>query len=290
MKYILFTLLFVTLAGGLWLLADILNANTRAKEINAVGKWYRDKSSIWDNGTVKRLCRFFMRFITLDDSTKDRLSRDLRRAGYDLTPEEYTARKVVIITGGAVGIGLCCILRLWIGIGAVALLCFYGLLKEKEMLTKKLKARDEAIRREMPSFVRTICRSLKTNRDILSAVQSYRNVAGAVLGEELDKLLSHARSGSIAQALQQFQMSIGSEAAFRLCTALLEIDRGVDQSATLDLLADDMARESRLIIQKELSLRPAKMRATYLPAVAVCIVMILYVLAQFVMTQLNTLF
>ena len=163
-------------------------------------------------------------------------------------------------------------------------------MKQKEDLTEKLKAKDAAISQEMPRFVRTICRSLRTNRDILTAFQSDRKVAGPALCAELDILIASLRSGSVLQALQQFQRRIGNEDAFRLCSTLIEIDRGVDQTATLDYLADDMARAARLAMQKELSTRPAAMRRTYLPAVAVCVILILYVLVVFVMNQVNTLF
>ena len=39
-----------------------------------------------------------------------------------------------------------------------------------------------------------------------------------------------------------------------------------------------------------LSKRPGQMRATYLPAVLVCVIMIIYVLIVFIMHQLNDLY
>ena len=138
--------------------------------------------------------------------------------------------------------------------------------------------------------MRTICRSLRTNRDILAALNSYRKLAGTALGEEVDILISSLRTGSVIPSLEQFQRRVGSDDAFRLCSTLIEIERGVDQTATLDYLADDMARSARLEMQKQLSTRPAAMRLTYLPAVAVCVILILYVLVVFVMNQVDTLF
>ena len=120
--------------------------------------------------------------------------------------------------------------------------------------------------------------------------EAYRKVAGNALGEELDILLSHLRTGGVVQALQLFQTRIGSEEAFRLCSTLIEIDRGIDQTATLEYLADDMARTAKLQIQKQLSTKPGKMRRTYLPAVGVCVALIVYVLVVFTMNQVNTLF
>ena len=45
------------------------------------------------------------------------------------------------------------------------------------------------------------------------------------------------------------------DAAFRLAVPC-RIDRGIDQTGTLEYLADDMARQARLNIQKTLSTRP----------------------------------
>lgn len=63
---------------------------------------------------------------------------------------------------------------------------------------------------------------------------------------------------------------------------------GIDQTATLSYMADDMARQARENIRKELSLRPGKMRRTYYPAIGVCIAMILYVLVVYVINNLNS--
>ena len=208
----------------------------------------------------------------------------------DLTPEQFTARKYVVTAGAGVAALLCVLFQFWFGIIFCVLIGVYGIMRQRESLTSRIKARDEAISMEMPRFVRTICRTLHNNRDIYSALASYKKVAGPILSEELDILLAHMRTGGVAIALQQFQKRLGTDSAFRLCSTLQEIDRGIDQTGTLEYLADDMARQAKLNIQKALSTRPGKMRATYLPAVGVCVAMIIYVLIVFVMNQLNNLY
>lgn len=230
------------------------------------------------------------RFVFLDDTAKESLTRQLHRAGLDMTPEQFTARKYVIFAGAGIAMVLCVLLKFWFGVIICILAALYGVMRQREVLTSRIKARDDAINMEMPRFIRTLCRTLHNNRDIYAALASYRKVAGPILGEELDILLGHMRTGGVAISLQQFQKRLGTDSAFRLCSTLQEIDRGIDQTATLDYLADDMARQSKLNIQKTLSTRPGKMRMTYLPAVGVCIAMIMYVLIVFVMNQLNNLY
>ena len=294
MEYICIILIAILLAFGLWRATAALlyhdKYSTGRKSMQQIGKWYREKQDIWDNLTLKGLVNKLSRFVFLDDTAKESLTRQLHRAGLDMTPEQFTARKYVIFAGAGIAMVLCVLLKFWFGVIICILAALYGVMRQREVLTSRIKARDDAINMEMPRFIRTLCRTLHNNRDIYAALASYRKVAGPILGEELDILLGHMRTGGVAISLQQFQKRLGTDSAFRLCSTLQEIDRGIDQTATLDYLADDMARQSKLNIQKTLSTRPGKMRMTYLPAVGVCIAMILYVLIVFVMNQLNNLY
>lgn len=261
-----------------------------SRSLRQLNKWQRREKDLWASDLMEKLTVLACRFVYLEENAKRKLELQLDRAGIAATAEQFTARKILILAFGAAGLIACALSRFWLGIILVGLLTLLLVMKQREDLTKKLKAKDAAISGEMPRFVRTICRSLRTNRDILAALHSYRKVAGTALGEELDILISSLRTGSVIPSLEQFQRRVGSDDAFRLCSTLIEIERGVDQTATLDYLADDMARSARLEMQKQLSTRPAAMRLTYLPAVAVCVILILYVLVVFVMNQVDTLF
>lgn len=289
-----YILVALFLGFGIWL---ILNAAifrdasfAQSSAIRRIAGWEKDSKDLWQIPLLQKATAFAARFVFLEEGARDRLSKRLSRAGLNVTPEEFTARKYIIFAVTGVCAAFCVLLKFWFGIVLVALFAVLLLMKQKEAVESKLKAHDEAIAMEMPRFVRTVCRNLIGNRDVFAAVQSYRKVAGETLGTELDSLLAHMRSGNTVTALQAFEQRIGSDEAFRLCSALLEIERGIDQTATLDYLADDMARKAKYSIQKELAKKPAKMRRTYFPAVAVCVLMIFYVLGQFILSQLNGMF
>lgn len=294
MEIAIMLLATVLFAYGSWRVSAAIlyhdRFSTGKKSLQQIGKWYKDKFEFWDAPLFRKAADRMCRIVYLDDAAKESLNRQLHRAGMSLTPEQFTARKYVIYAATGLLMLFCVLLKFWLGVILCALLGVYGVMRQRESLTSRIKARDEAIAMEMPRFVRTICRTLHNNRDIYSALYSYKKVAGPILGEELEILLSHMRSGCVAAALQQFQKRLGTDSAFRLCSTLQEIDRGIDQTATLEYLADDMARQSKLNIQKALSTRPGKMRMTYLPAVGVCVIMIIYVLIVFVMNQLNNLY
>ena len=289
-----YILIAILLAVGGWLICGSVLWHDKSfagsGTLRHYGKWNAEKKDFWASPLMQKLTGFAGRFVYLDAASEEALARQLSKGGVDLTPRQFTARKYVILAVGVLGAILCILARFWFGIILCALLALFGMMRQRDVLQAKMKERDEAISLEMPRFIRTICRNLIGNRDIYAALQSYRKVAGPVLGAELDILLAHMRSGNTASALQQFQTRIGTEEAFRFCSALIEIDRGIDQTATLDYLADDMARQAKLRVQKQLSTRPGKMRRTYYPAVGVCVAMILYVLVVFVENQLNNLF
>lgn len=287
-------LIAILLSCGAWLAFSAKLFHDKSfyghKTLRQLNKWQQEDQDIWDYPALKMLVSFMSKYVFLDKASAETLTKKLSRIGLDVTPQQFTARKYSIVALSVLTIFPCALLKFWLGIFLVALLAVLLLMKQSESLSSKLKKKDEAIALEMPRFVRTICRNLQSNRDIYTALQSYRKVAGLVLGAELDILLTHMRAGGESIALQQFQSRLGTEEAFRLCSTLMEIDRGIDQTATLDYLADDMARQAKLKIQKTLSFRPAKMRRTYLPAVGICVIMILYVLIVFVQNQLNNLF
>lgn len=287
-------LIFLLFFSGLWLIicSHFFHDKTfiGRRTLKRMTGWRQSRKDIWTTPIFLKVSRFSGRFVFLDQNTEEMLSRQLSRAGLSISARQFTARRYTILAFGILSIAICAATKFYIGILICALITGYCVLHQRELLTSKLKEKDEAITAEMPQFIRILCRNLRSNRDIYAALKSYRKVSGPVLGAELDILLSHMESGNVAAALQIFQNRLGTQEAFRLCSTLLEIDRGVDQTATLDYLADDMARQAKLNIQKKLSLRPAKMRRTYLPAVGVAVAMIMYVLVVFVIDQLNSLF
>lgn len=290
--YICSLIIAVFLCVGLRFLCDalVLGETSLSGRRTLSKLTVRRKTNLWEMTPVKQLTTLAARVVYIDRDVETKLRRQLDRAGLPLTPREFTARKYTILGLGAVALGLFALLRFYIGLVLGALLVVYALLKQRDSLTASLKAKDTEITGELPRFVRTICRNLRSSRDLRGVIQSYRKVAGPALGGELDILLADMGAGNISAALNHFQARLGSEDAYRLCGALQEIERGVDQVSALDYMADDMARKAKAQVQKTLSARPGQMRRTYYPAIGVCVAMIMYVLIEFIKDNLNNLF
>ena len=294
MKIVVCAAIFLTLSIGLYQAGCAVLLGDRSyvgrKSLRKMAGWNRPKQDLWAIHPICDFVSYATRFVYLDPEAQESLEKQLDRVGLQITPQQFTARKYVIAAAGVLGIALCAILKFWMGVVLAALLIVYGMMRQRDRLLEKIKKKDAEIADEMPRFVRTVCQQLHTNRDITAALLSYRKVAGKELGAELDILLVHIQTGGVQQALQQFQRRLGTDEIYRLCGALIDIERGIDQTATLNYLADDMARQVKLNAQKKLSTRPGRMRLTYLPAVFVCVAMIIYVLVMFVINQLNNLF
>ena len=246
--------------------------------------------NIWSVFPLKQFLAVTARLIFLDEASASRLERDLEKANLSVTPREYTARKYLTIAAGIGLTVLCFSLDFLFGALTVLLGMIFALMKQRGALDVRIRKKEGIISQEMPRFARSICRSLQSNRDLESVIGAYRKVAGPELGGELDILLAEMKSGNVQSALIHFEDRLGTPEAFRLCGALRDMSMGIDQTATLSYLADDMARQAKENIRKELSLRPGKMRRTYYPAIAVCIAMILYVLVVYVINNFNNLF
>jgi Flp pilus assembly protein TadB len=258
------------------------------RTLSKMSKWQRKRADAWAVFPLKLLLTGTARLVYLDEVTATRLRKTLSRAELTLTPQEYMARKVLIVVFGLGLIALCFYFRFYFGIVVALLLTVYTLMKQRDILSTRVKKKELIISREMPRFVRTICRSLQSNRDLESVIGAYRKVAGPELGGELDILLAEMKSGNTQSALIHLENRIGTPEAFRLCAALRDMSMGVDQTATLSYMADDMARQAKENVKKELSLRPGKMRRTYYPAIAICVAMIMYVLVVYVINNLNS--
>ena len=258
------------------------------RTLSKISKWERKRIDAWAVFPLKQLQSITARLVYVDEATEAGLRKTLSKAKLTITPQEYTARKVLIIAFGLSLTALCFFTRFYFGIVIVLLVIVYAMMKQRDALSAKARKKEFFISQEMPRFVRTICRSLQNDRDLYNVISSYRKVAGVELGEELDILLAEMKSGNVQTALIHFEDRIGSPEAFRLCSALRDMSLGVDQTATLSYMADDMARQAKENIRKELSRRPSKMHRTYYPAIAVCIAMILYVLVVYVINNLNS--
>lgn len=253
-----------------------------------ISRWQRKTPGLSSGVLFKQMIAAVSRFVYMDENAGSKLGKDLKKAGLPITPQEYTAQKYLTASAGIGLTALCFIIHFYFGALISLLVTGFALMKQRDTIKVKIQQKELAISQEMPRFVRTLCRSLQSDRDLYNVVSAYRKVAGPEFGEELDIMLAEMRSGNAQSALAHFEDRLGLQEVSRLCGALRDMSLGIDQTATLSYIADDMARASKENMKRELSLKPGKMRRTYYPAIGVCIAMILYVLVVYVMNNFNS--
>jgi len=283
-----FALIFVGLRILISAMASKQYSYVGHRKFAKMKRWNKTETDLWSLFPMPELLRIASRLAYVDEATELNLQKQLTRAGLSDTPKEYTGKKYLLILLGAALSALCIFAKFYMGIILAVFVTAFFVLKLRDTFADKIKAKDLEISSEMPRFVRTICRNLQSDRDLVRVIASYRKVAGTVMGAELDILLAEMQSGNLQNALSHFENRIGTADAFRLCSALRDMAMGIDQTATLSYLADSMAVQAKENIRKELSLRPSKMRATYYPAIGVCVAMIMYVLIVYVINNLNS--
>ncbi|MBP1737495.1 MAG: hypothetical protein H6Q60_1376 [Oscillospiraceae bacterium] len=289
-----FTLLLIAalLFVGMKTVCSAANGHSFAgrRTLSKISRWERKSTDVWMIFPLKQLLAVAKRFVFFDANERSRLNSNLEKAGLSITPQEYTAQKYLAAAAGISLTVLCFIFHFYFGVLLTLLATAFALMKHRDTISAKIQKKELAVLQEMPRFARTLCRSLQSDRDLHNVISAYRKVAGPELAVELDILLAEMQSGNVQSALAHFENRLGSPDAFRLCGALRDMSMGIDQTAALSYIADDMSRAAKENIKRELSLRPGKMRRTYYPAIAVCIAMILYVLVVYVIRNLNNLF
>lgn len=165
----------------------------------------------------------------------------------------------------------------------------YLFFKNYDEVNDILQNKAKLLEDEIPTFVRSIESGLHTDRDIIRGFERYKKIASPAMASELDIVIADMQASSVAQGLMRFDNRLNSPEISRLCAALIEVDRGIDNSLTLQYLAQDMTTMHRQIIQRELDKRPGQMKRAILPAGIILVVMMFYILIEAVIRSAATL-
>lgn len=260
------------------------------KTLTTIIRWRRREKSIWHNRSMRNLLGIIAPLIPLSEESEKKLNADLSRADIPFTAKEYYAKAIlsallgvfVAILGASFGSGILVIGGILMGV----YLFFHNYDQVKDTLKKKYAIMEN----EIPTFIRSVESSLRSERDLIRVIERYNKIATPVLRSELEILLADMQSSSVPQALMRFDNRMASPEISRLVAALIEVDRGVDASMNLQYLAQDMTVMHRQVILRELDKRPGKMKRAILPAGIILVVLMFYMMVQAVISSTSGLF
>lgn len=284
MLFLVSGLLFVGLYALLGLLLGVKESFTVKRRL----RQYHDKETV--SNLLERLAtplsRTISKMINLPQYKHDSLYRDLRRAGLPYTPQEYygmAIAKGLMIASLAVPLFLLGMLTPALG---TVLIGFAFGMKERDMVKEKLKELNAAILNALPSFVRSVTESLKTDKNFQRIFEKYlENVPDTPLKSDLNKLIARLGSNQNKEsALREFETALNNEHLRSFVNALIEVSRdGADQKYYFDAATQQMSVLNRENIKRAVAKRPKKIRrATIAMAVCAILAMIYPVVMQLV--------
>ncbi len=292
MEIYMYALVALCLFCGLWMISRAVllgeNSTTARKIFKRYQKWYLVKTDVWDQRPMRGMVEQLAKVVYLPEAKRQELQNKLDRAGLTDSPRIHMAKLYLIGILGLLALALSLLAQFYFATFIVVLSVVYFYLRQNEKITDKIKDHDMAIHTELPRFVRTIARTLQADRDLIRVLRSYRKTAKPALGAELDTLILEMEAGNAEVALLHFQTRLDSNNGYRLCAALRDMSNGGNQSGNLQYIADNMSMQAMEEVRKEIAKRPNKMRATYIPAVIVCLIMMIYTLLQYILFNLNS--
>lgn len=258
------------------------------KTVMTIIRWRKRKADIWQNRSFYNILQIVAPLIPLSPESERRLNDDLARADIPFSAKEYYAKAILsAIAGLFVAVFGASMESTLMVIGGL-LLSVYLYFKNFDQVKDTLTNKYALLEGEIPTFIRSVESGLHTDRDLVRVISRYNQIASPAMRSELEILLADMQSSSIPKALSRFDSRMNSPEVSRLVAALVEIDRGVDSSLTLQYLAADMAVMHREQIQRELDKRPGKMKRAIIPAAVILVVMMFYMLVQAVVTSVST--
>lgn len=195
------------------------------------------------------------KFIPMDVYKKNRLQNVLTAAGIKMTPECYQANAII----KALFVGLLifpCLLVFPLLSAAVLVLAVLVYFKEYQKAEKQMQTRREEIESELTRFVLSVEQELRSSRDVLSILESYKKNTTPAFAEELGITCADMRSGGYEVALMRLEARINSPQLSDVVRGLIAVVRGDNGVLYFQMLAHDF---------KQMELRRLKAQAQKVP-------------------------
>ncbi|MEG1513390.1 MAG: hypothetical protein RSD95_00735 [Clostridia bacterium] len=285
---LILTICFMALIGaGLYMIAGRVLCLPHKTTVSAIrhphGKPSFDEQAA---KTMRPITTLIAKLFPMSEYKRQRYEADFARLGIASTPQEYTAGLIAKSLMLAI-LGLAFIL---LGIPWLSIItCLAGLLsyfQSSQKLKKQVEKLNQAIDAELPRMVGTMECTLGDNRDLIGFFSRYRRVAGKVLGQELDMLLTDMQMGNQELALRRMEGRVQSSNLSALVMVLLGVDQGTDQRTSLAILSRDIRTKERELLRRRMEKRPGRIKTA---CFFLTIEMILMFMVPMVMMIIGTL-
>ncbi|AEY67578.1 hypothetical protein [Clostridium sp. BNL1100] len=289
MKQLIFTGILLT-AGLYFVLADLLKLPTMktARAMLGAGKGHKKAAKTAEAWLMSGAVRL-SKHIRMDEYKRSRMGNILKAAGFSMTPEVYTA--YAITKAGAILFGIVpCLMLLPLLSPVLAVLAVLSYFKEIRAADEQLKIKRDQIEGELPRFVATIEQTLKSSRDVLAMMESYKKNAGPAFVRELDVLTADMRSSSYEAALTRFEARLNSPMLSDVVRGLIGVLRGDDSTVYFQMLAHDFKALELQRLKGQAQKIPPKIRVFSFVMLMCFLFTYLVIIAMEILNSLGTMF
>ena len=275
-------LLILVIAFGLYEIATMVIVLPSRQTLKATKRLVQKHTILQDlkDLFVTPIATFISKFIKLDRIKREKLRKDLERVDIQESPEMYYANAITISLLMCFGSLFLIPLGMKIITAAAFLLAIAVYFANVERVKEKIKETNEAIKRELPRFVRMYNHSRGDNIQFVDIAEKYRQIAGDKFKYDLDLLIMDLKTGNEENALLNFAERVNIPQMTSFVNVVLGAIKGDNVSVSLQLMEGEMkilARENKRRIMQE---RPGKVKRATIATGIMLLVMYFFVLGK----------
>jgi hypothetical protein len=237
--------------------------------------------------TMRPVTAIIARILPLSEYKRQRYEADFARLGIMIPPQEYMAGQIAkSLLLAVLGLAFIPLGIPWLSV----LTCLVGVLayfQSTSKLRKRIEKLNQAIDAELPRMVGTMECTLGNNRDLIGFFSRYRRVAGKIMGQELDVLLTDLQTGNQELALRRMEGRIQSSNLSALIMVLLGVDQGTDQRTSLAVLSRDIRTKERELTRRRMEKRPGRIKTACLILTVEMILMFMVPLVMMIVSTIT---
>jgi len=272
-------------------LADLMHIPSlkASKAANNLGRKGKKKTSVIEL-YLKDFSAKLSGKLPMNEIKRAQLEIDLRTAGMDITPEQYTADAIVkALVFGILALPVFFISKI-IGILLLGAAVFVYI-RESKAVSRKIKIKRDKIEYELPRLVGHIEKTLTHSRDLVYVLESYIRVAGSELKDELLITVADMRStGDYDKALKALDSRIGSSWLCEVVGGLKTVQNSADTSALWASMSMKFSEFQKLNLKAQANAIPRKVKKLSLALMMCFLLIYIAVIGQVLMNSMSTLF
>ena len=209
---------------------------------------------------------------------RNKIEKLLAVASSNKSPEELVAKSYVL---AVLPLGLIFILVFMEPIFCLlpVILSFYLYRREYNTLTELGEKRQRNIETETLKFVMYMSNALKTEKNIMSCIESYKMNFHTPLTEELTLTVAEMKIGNYEKALKNMEMRNNSSSISRLTRGLLSAMKGDEMSLYFENLGYELSNEWEQSLKRQALLKKPQITRLSLIMFAVAIITVFAILA-----------